>query len=320
MEKQDNQSNNSRIYAKIANRIAREAVFTLTRSQFDLLFVLLSKTKPDDDPDRWYRISVKELCNALYIDLDKSGTYYKRIKADLDKLNNARWCKTKDGEFLLSWLQNADHGDAVRVDDEGRMTINDNVDLFNEIKDDDPAEGMLKSEYEVSEETQNKSRYWSGNIHYRFNAYLQHYLINLTGNYTLIELNQVITFVKPLSIRLYMYLKSFVYKEKLESNEPVFVKANLTELRRIITCVSETKKVERNPENSIKYFIRDAIKPAVEEINRKSSEFHVEFTMERDPYTKSYKNIRFMLTKAGYTQIESAKSNLELMRSKVKKA
>jgi len=312
----ENQEKQNRIYAKIANKIAREAVFTLTRSQFIILFVLLSKTKPDDDPDKWYRIPVKELCAALNVDHNTaSGAFYQRLKADLDKLNETRWCKTKDGEYLRSWLQNADHHDAVKVDDDGHMTVNEDADMINEVDDDND---LMRAEFE-EKENKKTSSHWSGNIHYRFNPYLQHYLVKLTGNYTLIELNQVITFIKPLSIRLYMLLKSYVFKEKLENNEPIFVKSNIAELRRVVTCISESKKVVRNKDNPNKYFIRDAIKPAVEEINRKSSEFHVEFTFEQDTYSKSYKNIKFILTKAGYTQIESAKSNLELMRSKIKK-
>lgn len=290
----------AKAYAAMANELARKAVFNLTRSQFNILFFLMSKIKRDDDIDRWYKVPIQELCKAMYWNIDNGGYYYQRIKEDLEYLRSANWVKAESGLALVSWVQNADWSDKIQVDDNGKMI--------------QPPILILDDNEEDTKEI--KKPLWSGIIHYRFDAYMAQYLYHLTGNYTLLELNQMISFVKPHSIRLYILLKSYVYKEKLDNNEPIFVKRNLSELKRIMLCKSDSKVKNPNPDNPLKYFIRDSVKPAVEEINAKSSEFHVEFVLEKEEYTKSLKNIQFVLTKAGYTQQENARKNLDKLKKR----
>lgn len=282
-------------YASIANDMVRKAVFRLTKHQFLILLFFISKIKKDDNPDRWYKIPVQELCDALYINLEDSGSYYQRIKDDLKVLSETEWCKTSQGEYLHSWVQNADFLDIVQVDDEGKATWTGKLEL---LPDDAP---------EVK-----KDEKWSGMIHMRFNAYIAPFLYHLSGNFTLLDLDQVVCFNKPRSIRLYMLLKSYVFKEKLQSNTPIFVKINANELQRVL-AVGKQKKDEERP---FKYFVRDCLKPTVEEINTKSSEFHVDYTYESNSYDKKNKNIKFIITKAGYTQIENAKNSLESLKRK----
>lgn len=303
--KQSDEQKKAKAYATMANDLARKAVFHLTRSQFNILFFLMSKIKRDDEIDHWYKVPIQELCEALYWNIDNGGYYYQRIKADLEYLRTAKWVKTTSGEALTSWVQNADYDDNIRVDDNGKM-IQAPVLILDEREEDGDEEKNIKKHK------------WSGTIHYRFDAYISQFLFHLTGNYTLIELSQLISFIKPHSIRLYLFLKSYVYKEKLDKNEPIFVKRNLNELKRIMWCKSDSKIKNPNPDSLLKYFIRDTIKPAVEEINAKSSEFHVEFILEKDEYTKNIKNIQFVLTKAGYTQQENAKRNLESLKKRMK--
>lgn len=281
-------------YASIANEMVRKATFRLTKHQFLILLYFISKIKKDDDPDKWYRLPVQELCDALYINLDDSGSYYKRIKADLKVLSNTEWCKAGAGEYLRSWVQNADTADIVQVDDNGKMTLTGKMEL-------------------TPSENQGTPERWSGIIHYRFNAYIIPYLYHLSGNFTLLDINQIVTFNKPKSIRLYMLLKSYIFKEKLDKNTPIFVKMSVKEIQDIM-LVGKQKKDENLP---LKYFVRDTLKPCVEEINTKNTEFYVEYTFENDAYNpKYYKNIKFILTKAGYAQIETAKEALENLKRK----
>lgn len=295
MDQQEEKKNKTKNYATIANEIARNAKITLTCSQYNILLYLVSKIKRDDAPDTWYRVPFQELSAALC--MDNSGTYYKLVKNDLKKLRDGRWCKAGNGEYLFSWLQNADYTDLVKVDDEGKMTTTGKLEI-----------SMVDKPEDIDEK---KGSRWSGNIHYQFNAYIAQYLFHLTGNYTMIEIKQFVTFKHPRSIRLYMFLKSYIYKEKLENNEPIFVKKNIEELRKLMVYGTD-----KEYGSSVKFFNRDVIKPGVEEINTKTAEFHVDYVFEKDPYDKTYKVIKFTITKAGRAQAETARQKLEYIRKK----
>lgn len=290
-------------YISMSNELARKAVFNLTRNQFNILFFLMSKISRDDDIDRWYKVTIQELCTSLYLKIDGTGSYYKRIKEDLQYLRNAEWVKTTSGEALTAWVQNADITDKIRIDKNGKMI--QNVQLVLDEQNDD------------NENQTYKKHIWSGNIHYRFDAYIAQYLFHLTGNFTLIERDQLVSFVKPHSIRLYILLKSYVYKEKIDKNEPIFVKKDLMELKRVMT-IKNNKKKNTTADSQLRYFIRDTINPSIEEINTKSSEFHVEIKTEKGDYTRVHTNIMFILTKAGYAQQESARKNLENLKNRMK--
>lgn len=295
MEPQE-EKKKAKSYATIANEIARNAKITLTCSQYNILLYLVSKIKRDDPPDTWYRVTFQELCKALCIKVDNGGAYYKLIKNDLKKLRDGKWCKAGNGEYLFSWLQNADYTDLVKVDDDGKMTTTGKLEI---------------SMVDEPENVNAKKELWSGNIHYQFNAYIAQYLFHLTGNYTMIELKQFVTFKHPRSIRLYIFLKSFVYKEKLDNNEPIFVKKSIEELRKLMVYGNE-----KEYGTSVKFFNRDVIKPGIEEINTKTTEFHVDYVFEKDPYEKAYKIIKFTITKAGRAQAETARQKLDYVRKK----
>lgn len=302
-KKQLDDEQKTKTYITMSNELARKAVFNLTRNQFNILFFLMSKIKRDDDIDRWYRVTIQELCTSLYWKIDGTGSYYKRIKEDLKYLRNAEWVKTTSGEALTAWVQNADITDKIRIDKNGKMI--QNVQL------------VLDEQNNDNENQTYKKHIWSGNIHYRFDTYIAQYLFHLTGNFTLIERDQLVSFVKPRSIRLYILLKSYVYKEKIDKNEPIFVRKDLAELRRVLTLKTDGIK-NTTTDNQLRLFVNKAIKPSIEEINTKSSEFHVEIKTEKGEYTRVHTNIMFILTKAGYAQQESARKNLENLKNRMK--
>lgn len=287
-----------RNYAAIANELAREAVFDLTKRQFDILLFMLSLVKKEDRADVWHVFTIKELSEALYINLNSTGAYYKLLTNDFTKLEQTQWLEAQDGGHIdFKWLQNADSADARKIDENGNCVTN---------------EKKLLTFHKLTED---KTPRWSGVFHARFDVNLAPYIYKLTGNYTLIELSQVIGFTGPKSVRLYIYLKSYVYKEKLDKSEPSFVGITFHELRRILNC----KNKSENSQQDNKYFIRDVLKPAINEINTKSSEFHVDVTFEKDKYTKTYNKIKFTMTKAGFTQQENAKAYLEKLKKRMEK-
>jgi plasmid replication initiation protein len=298
MENQDEKKKQVKQYATIANEIARNARISLTCSQYNILLFMISRIKRDDAQDKWYRVSVQELCDALSIDLDSGGAYYSRIKKDIKRLREGKWCKAGNGELLDSWLSHADITDLVKVDDNGKMTVTGKFEI-----------GIESDENEVKKDR------WSGMIHYQFNQYIAPFLFQLTGNYTMIELRQFATFERPRSIRLYMLLKSFVYREKIENNEPIFINKEIEKLEKLMLYGENQKEG-----TSYKFFVRDVIKPGVEEINKKTTEFHVDYTFETNGYEKRYKNIKFIITKAGQAQVETANHYQALMRKSKKKA
>ena len=288
-------------YAAIANELAREAVFDLTKRQFDILLFMLSLIKKTDQADVWHVFTIRDMCDALYINLNSSGSYYKLLTTDFNKMEETTWLEAKGGGYIdFKWLQNADSADKRKIDENGNCITN--------------KEKLLTFE-PIKEEGLEKKPRWSGVFHARFDINLAPYIYQLTGNYTLIELSQVIGFNGPKSVRLYIYLKSYVYKEKLDKSEPCFVGIPFQDLRRILNC----KNKSTDTQQEIKYFIRDVLKPAINEINTKSSEFHVDVTFDKDKYTKSYSRIKFTMTKAGYTQQENAKAYLEKLKKRIER-
>lgn len=268
--------------AVMANDLARTAYFDLTTRQLKILLYMVSMIKKNDTPDTWYELSIAELADNVHFNLDSGGTYYQRIKDDLDRLREGKWCQLGSGEYLKSFLSEADATDAVQIDKEtGKLIIT-------------AAPGLIPTE-NVPE----KRKHWSGMIHFRFNTYISYYLFQLRGNFTMVEIEQVLSMTGKHSIRLYMMLSSYLYKEKLDKNIPIVQNIGLEELKNRMT--------RKGYANNGK-FIAVILKPAIDEINEKTTKFHVEVEFKKDRYEKSYSTAWFTMTKPGHDQYMGAKN------------
>lgn len=95
-------------YVVKANDLIRKTRYSLTTQQQKIVLFAISKIKPSDSADTWYEFAIEDVCNACGLDIDAGGTYYKRIKEDLQKLSNRQWCKMPDGsEKTMSWIGDA---------------------------------------------------------------------------------------------------------------------------------------------------------------------------------------------------------------------
>lgn len=94
----------------------------------------------------------------------------------------------------------------------------------------------------------------SGKITFEFDRDIQKYIIDLKGNYTQYELLSVLPMGSVYSIRLYEWMRSYVYNS---SNERI----DLKQLKRLLNV--DTKKSY----DSFKEFKRRVLDPSIKEIN-----------------------------------------------------
>lgn len=88
-----------------ANALIQSSRYSLTLQQQRIILYAISKVKPDDDPDTWYEMDLRDMCKVCGIDLDSGGTYYGVLKDNLNALLQRRWGVTPDGGHAsISWL------------------------------------------------------------------------------------------------------------------------------------------------------------------------------------------------------------------------
>lgn len=106
-------------YVVKANDLIRRTRYSLTAQQQKLVLFAISKIRPDDDINTEYTFDLNELANACGMKIRDGGSYYDRIKEDLDILTKRQWCTMPDGaERTISWI-----GDAEIVKNDAKVTI-----------------------------------------------------------------------------------------------------------------------------------------------------------------------------------------------------
>ena len=106
-------------YVVKANDLIRRTRYTLTAQQQKIVLFAISKIKPEDDIDTEYTFDINELANACGMKIRDGGSYYDRIKEDLDILTTRQWCTMPDGaERTISWI-----GDAEIIKNDAKVTI-----------------------------------------------------------------------------------------------------------------------------------------------------------------------------------------------------
>ena len=257
----------------LSNDAARNANFDLTMQQLKILLYAISKIKPGDDPGTWYEIDLLEMGRCCGIQVGKSGAYYTRIK--------------KDFMYLMSR-----HWEPLQASDEPNHN----------------AATSWLGDADIKEN--------SGVIRYRFNPYIAEYLFNLRQNYTMFELEQILTFTCKYSIRIYIFLKSY-----MNLDTPVEFKRETLQLKfspaakkkNIINTIEE----EPTPDESAKLiddwrnFRRKILEAPIEEINEKSDDMHIAVEYIKANRSHSVTHVRFILTKPGINQRNSAREARE---------
>ena len=95
-------------YVVKSNELIQKGRYNLTVQQQKLVLYAISKIKKGDQADKWYELSIDEVCSVIGVELDTGGTYYRRIKDDFLKLTNRHWVEFPDGsEGTCSWFSDA---------------------------------------------------------------------------------------------------------------------------------------------------------------------------------------------------------------------
>ena len=89
------------------NDLVRYARYQYTTQQLKIFNYAVSKIRKNDNPGKWYELSIEELCKICGLAIDSGGVYYRNIKTDLRKLTERRWVTLPDREITISVLSDA---------------------------------------------------------------------------------------------------------------------------------------------------------------------------------------------------------------------
>ena len=137
----------------------------------------------------------------------------------------------------------------------------------------------------------------SSTVKITFNKHLVPFLFDLSRNYTQYKLEEVLLFNSKYTIRIYELLQSHNRKYKLDNKIPQEYSVEVSVLRDML----EVKDIY--PE--WKEFRRRVIQTAVDEINKKSEEMHVEYKLIKEK--KKVVEIVFIISLPKITQAVDAR-------------
>lgn len=107
-EKDEETTKEQNYFVAKRNDLIRNSRYTLTLSQNRLLLFLISKIKPYDGIEKFYKVAIKDIIKVCEYDIKDGGKYYTTIKNDLLKLrNSAVWVETNRGIETMGWLSKA---------------------------------------------------------------------------------------------------------------------------------------------------------------------------------------------------------------------
>lgn len=93
-------------YVIKSNVLIQKSRFSLSLQEQRCLLFAISRIKFSDLPLTEYTFSIKEICDACGIDIEKNGAHYTRMKADLKALRDKSiWLVNENGkEETVSWF------------------------------------------------------------------------------------------------------------------------------------------------------------------------------------------------------------------------
>lgn len=128
-----------------------------------------------------------------------------------------------------------------------------------------------------------------GTIKLSFNKHLQPYLFDLKQKYTQYRLQSVLVFRGKYAIRLYEIMRSYTTQNKLEDGRESEVTISLDDLRHML----DTKSYKNWTD-----FERFILKVAVDEINERAEDIHIDYFPMRGDHSRSIDKINFVITPA----------------------
>lgn len=246
-----------RYYVAKSNDLIRKTRYSLTAQQQKIILYAISKIRPQDPPSTQYEFSIEDMCKVCGLEIDTGGTYYKRIKEDLQKLTVRQWVKLPDKrEMTVSWL-----GDAMIIPLMGTVTIT-------------------------------------------FNPNMAPYLFDLRERYTQYRLENVLVFSSTYAIRLYELLRSYTTQDLLDNFTERETTIRVQDLRDLMNIDGYPRWAD---------FHRYVIKKGVDEINTKSDDLHIEYSLNRQG--RNIDSITFKINSARALQALTA---TRLKRRKLK--
>ena len=93
-------------YVVKSNALIQKSRFSLSLQEQRCLLYAISRIKFSDLPSTEYTFSIKDICDACGIDIDRNGDHYTRMKTDLKALRDKSiWITNAEGkEETVSWF------------------------------------------------------------------------------------------------------------------------------------------------------------------------------------------------------------------------
>ena len=137
-------------------------------------------------------------------------------------------------------------------------------------------------------------------IEYWFNPNIKQYLFALREHYTQYPVQNVLVFGRSNSIRLYEILRSYTTRDALDFGIEKDVEIALSDLKAQLGIKTYDKWSEFN---------RCILRPAVDEINERADDIHIEYEPLHGEHTRSITKINFIITRArGNQQYKARRS------------
>lgn len=128
-----------------------------------------------------------------------------------------------------------------------------------------------------------------GTVKISFNKHLQPYLFDLKEKYTQYRLQSVLVFRGKYAIRLYELMRSYTTQNKLDDGRESEVTITLADLRHML----DTKSYKNWTD-----FERFILKVAIDEINERAEDIHIDYFPMRGDHSRSIDKINFVITPA----------------------
>lgn len=128
-----------------------------------------------------------------------------------------------------------------------------------------------------------------GTVKISFNKHLQPHLFDLKEKYTQYRLQSVLVFRGKYAIRLYEIMRSYTTQNKLDDGRESEVTIPLDELRRML----DTKSYKNWTD-----FERFILRVAINEINERAEDIHIDYYPMRGDHTRTIEKINFVITPA----------------------
>ena len=176
------------------------------------------------------------------------------------------------------------------------MRIRDGGSYYDRIKED--LKVLLKRELHLLPDGKEISVSWVGDVELSekdatvsltFNPNMEVFLFDLKKRYTQYRLQSVLAFRGKYAIRLYEIMRSYTTQQALEDGRENEATITLDDLKRQLDTSTYDRWVDFN---------RFILKPAIEEINERAEDIHIDYFPMRGAHVRTIEKINFVITPA----------------------